>query len=130
MPTRAKRACLEPGCLGYAEAFGRCATHAEPIRQARMREDRADEPGRRFYYTTRWRALRASVLRAEPLCRLCAARGRPEPATEIDHVHRHGGDRRLFWAAANLQPLCHRCHVAKTVQERRGVVVTAERPTL
>lgn len=125
MPSRPKRACLEAGCLGYAEAYGRCATHAEPIRVARARVDRSEEAGRRFYFTTRWRQLRAVVLRAEPLCRLCASRGRPEPATDVDHVRRHGGDTRLFWSRANLQPLCHRCHVGKTVMERRGVVVTA-----
>ena len=119
MPTRPKRACLERGCLAYAETIGRCAEHAAPILRERQRRDRADEPGRRFYHTTRWKALRAAILRAEPLCRACAAQGRPEPATEIDHVLRHRGSAALFWMQANLQPLCATCHIAKTIRERR-----------
>lgn len=127
MPTRAKRACVESGCLGYAEAYSRCAEHAAPIRSRMQARDRSGEAGRGLYFTRRWKALRASVLRVEPLCRLCVFRGRPEPATDVDHVRPHRGDGRLFWSIRNLQPLCHRCHVGKTIAERRGVIVTVER---
>ncbi len=120
MPTRAKRACLEAGCLGYAEAFGRCEAHAAPIRARIQARDRSGEAGRGFYFTTRWKRLRAAVLRAEPLCRHCVAVNRPEPATDVDHVIRHAGDPWRFWAPGNLQPLCARCHARKTVIERRG----------
>lgn len=119
MPTRAKRACLEAGCLGYAERFGRCETHAAPILARQQSADRSAEAGRGFYFTTRWKRLRAAVLRAEPLCRHCAADGRPEPATDVDHIVRHQGDPRRFWDARNLQPLCARHHIRKTVIERR-----------
>lgn len=119
MPTRAKRACLEPGCLGYAERVGRCETHAAPIIARQQARDRSGEAGRGFYFTTRWKRLRAAVLRAEPLCRRCAALGRPVPATDVDHVIRHSGDPRRFWDVGNLQPLCARCHVRKTFVERQ-----------
>ena len=120
MPTRAKRACLEAGCLGYAVQYGRCETHAAPIRARIQARDRSGEAGRGFYFTTRWKRLRAAVLRAEPLCRHCAAVDRPEPATDVDHVVRHGGDVRKFWDPHNLQPLCARCHARKTVVERKS----------
>lgn len=119
MPTRYKRACLEAGCLGYAERFGRCEAHAAPIIARRNAVDRSAEAGRGLYFTTRWKKMRAAVLRAEPLCRDCAAKGRPEPATEIDHVVRHQGNAWRFWDMSNLQPLCARCHARKTFIERR-----------
>ena len=57
-----------------------------------------------------WRKLRASVLRGEPLCRHCQARGLIVPATEVDH--RNGpSDNRL----ESLQPLCKPCHSKQTM---------------
>lgn len=118
MPTRARRACLQPGCGGYAETLGRCAAHAAPIVQAREAARRT-EAGRRWYYTARWRRLRLAVLRAEPLCRRCWTRDqRPVPATDVDHVEPHRGDPRRFWRLGNLQPLCAACHWEKTAEER------------
>lgn len=55
------------------------------------------------------------MLKAEPLCRLCLARGRPVPATEVDHITPKvlgGSDQ-----DSNLQPLCGDCHKAKTAKE-------------
>lgn len=118
MPTRPKRACLTAGCTGYAARFGRCAEHAAPIVAAMERRDRSGEPGRRFYFTTRWKKLRAAVLRREPLCRACEQAGRTTAATDIDHVVRHRGNPALFWSVDNLQPLCGPCHVTKTLVER------------
>ena len=119
MPTKAKRACLEPGCLGYAERIGRCATHAAPILARRQQgKDRSGEAGRGLYFTRRWQALRAAILRAEPLCRACVLVGRVTAATDVDHVRAHRGDVRLFWAQQNLQPLCAACHHRKTAIER------------
>ncbi len=59
-------------------------------------------------YGRRWRKLRLLVLRAEPLCRMCAEIGRTSPATVVDHIKpiRDGGTN----AWDNLQPLCKRCH--------------------
>lgn len=38
------------------------------------------------------------------------ARGRLTPATVVDHVIPHRGDRKLFWDSSNWQPLCVECH--------------------
>jgi 5-methylcytosine-specific restriction protein A len=53
------------------------------------------------------------------LCVQCEAAGRLEPATVVDHVIPHHGDQALFWAEANWQGLCKRCHDAKTAREGR-----------
>lgn len=119
MPTAPKRACLVVGCLGYAEARGRCAEHARPVLEA-LERARRDEPGRQWYHSTRWRTLRRTLLSRRPLCVRCAAEGRPTPATDVDHIVPHRGDPALFWRSTNLQGLCAAHHIAKTREERRG----------
>ena len=62
-----------------------------------------------------WEKRRARLLKAEPMCRLCLAAGRPVPAKEVDHIVSKalgGAD-----DDANLQPLCVACHKAKTARE-------------
>ena len=74
-----------------------------------------------LYRTRWWRRTRQSILRQEPLCRMCAMSGRAETATIVDHITPHRGDPALFYAVENLQPLCHECHASlKQQQETRG----------
>lgn len=63
-----------------------------------------------------WRAIRASVLRAEPLCRMCAQRGRTRAAGCVDHIDANPGNN----DPTNLQPLCSPCHASKTAREDGG----------
>jgi 5-methylcytosine-specific restriction protein A len=55
---------------------------------------------------------RALVLRLEPLCRHCMARGIMTEATEVDHIVAliNGGTDHID----NMQPLCADCHAVKT----------------
>ena len=108
MPQPARRFCATPGC-GIVVARGHCQVHTLMRERLRPNID-----VRQLYQTPRWRYLRAEVLQDEPLCRVCRAEGRVEPATDVDHVVPHRGDLPLFWDRANLQPLCHACHSAKT----------------
>lgn len=59
---------------------------------------------------------RAAVLREEPLCRLCLARGISRASERVDHI------RPLAWggsdARANKQGLCKPCHDEKSAAER------------
>lgn len=71
-------------------------------------------------YGHKWRQLREWVLRRQPLCKECEKRGKIEPATEVDHILKHGGDMKLFWDKNNLQGLCKKCHSAKTAREDGG----------
>lgn len=56
-----------------------------------------------------WRKIRASVLRHEPLCRICKEEGRFTASTQVDHI---SGDASTFESnnINNLRPLCHSCH--------------------
>jgi len=64
----------------------------------------------------RWRKLRRAHLAREPLCRECLKEGKVTPATDVDHVQPHRGDRDKFWNGA-MQSLCKVHHGAKTALE-------------
>ena len=63
-----------------------------------------------------WPKLRAQVLREEPLCRLCQAKGFVV-SREVDHIvpRSQGGTSRR----ENLQGLCIDCHRRKTDRESK-----------
>jgi len=65
-----------------------------------------------LYDSARWRALRAGVLAAQPVC-TCGA-----PTTQVDHVRavRDGG---AALDLRNLEALCKPCHSRKTLRENR-----------
>ena len=52
---------------------------------------------------------------------MCKAEGRITPATVVDHIKPHKGDRALAFDPDNLQGLCKAHHdSAKQSEERRG----------
>ncbi len=63
-------------------------------------------------YGSRWQRARQTFLsRPENvLCRMCQADGTVTPATVVDHVIPHQGDKALFWDTSNWQPLCKMHH--------------------
>ena len=86
-----------------------------------------------FYSNAAWRRLRRVYLAANPLCRHCESRGIITPATDIDHIQpinpenpydtkegRYGQP----LDTANLQPLCHQCHIIKTAKTRNQNIET------
>ena len=60
-----------------------------------------------------WRKLRRMVLSSEPLCRMCIAKGKTVPATDVDHRDNNPANNELI----NLRPLCHECHSLKTQRD-------------
>lgn len=64
-------------------------------------------------YGRQHRKLREQLLRQEPLCRPCKAKGRIRPATIADHIVpiAKGG---AVHDIDNLQPICSECHVDKS----------------
>lgn len=93
-----------------------------------------------MYTTTRWRRLRALVLReANHLCQCkecrsckkcgkqsgsmaltcetCGALLLPKPATVADHRQAHRGRPELMWDRDNLEAMSAECHSAKTAGE-------------
>ena len=107
----ARRMCLQPRCGAVVDG-GYCRAHDPHAERRRPNVD-----VRRWYRTPRWRALRASVLRAEPLC-TGRDDGEPcgRPTTDVDHRQPHRGDLVLFWDRRNLQAKCHACHASKTAK--------------
>lgn len=72
------------------------------------------------YGNQRWRNLRASFLRRNPLCAHCSRVGVNTQATIVDHIIPHEGDMTLMWSADNFQSLCPTCHGAKRMAEEVG----------
>ena len=111
VPYKLRHPCAVPGCPGLADAGQRyCEAHA----------DRQQADNRRIendIYDRRWRRVSKAFLRAHPLCVECEKRGKLTPATVVDHIVPHRGDRKLFWDETNWQPLCKRCHDTKTLTE-------------
>lgn len=113
MPSRPPRPCAHPGCREVVSSGCRCAAH----RVTETRRQKRPDP---FYISTRWRRLRALVLRASPLCALCGA-----VATLVDHIVpiKAGG---ADLDPKNLRSMCASCH-AKLPEhgynsEERGAV--------
>jgi 5-methylcytosine-specific restriction protein A len=71
-------------------------------------------------YTKDWARAAKVFLREHPLCLHCQKLGRLIPANQVDHIKPWRGDRELFWARENWQPLCQSCHSRKTNNEDRG----------
>ncbi len=67
-------------------------------------------------YDWRWRRFRLAFLREHPLCAECERNGMVQPATVVDHIEPHRGDRTKFWQTGNHQSLCATCHNRKTAR--------------
>ncbi|MFN6993727.1 MAG: HNH endonuclease [Aquincola tertiaricarbonis] len=77
---------------------------AQPVEQQRTR-------GRR------WMEIRDRILRRDPLCVPCQAKGVVQASQQVDHripLEQGGTD-----DDANLQGICKACHVEKTAAEQR-----------
>jgi 5-methylcytosine-specific restriction endonuclease McrA len=125
-PSRIARPCSVYPCPEPATVKGKCAAHA---RQADTARNATRSGSLSVYRSTRWRRLRARLLRDRPWCEDPA--GCREAATDVDHVVpiAAGGDP---WDEGNLRPLCHRHHSRKTAtidrrrERERGVAIAAD----
>ena len=108
MPKAPKRPCRYPGCPNLCDKGVYCSQHMK-FSSDRMRGG-AESRG----YDARWRKARTAFLQRNPLCNECMKRGKITPATVVDHIIPHRGDRKLFWDESNWQPLCKCCHDRKT----------------
>lgn len=67
-------------------------------------------------YDRNWRKARAVFLANNPLCAECLKGNKVTPATVVDHVQAHRGDRDKFWTEENWQSLCEYHHNQKTAR--------------
>lgn len=96
----------------------RAERKAKALRERRARYEHArGGTARQRGYNAQWERDRTAYLVAHPLCVECLRQGRVTPATVLDHVTPHRGDRVLFLDPYNRQGLCVPCHGAKTVRE-------------
>ncbi len=108
MPTGAPHSCGQPGCPARVPAGkARCPDH-----ERKRDQERGTSTARG--YDSRWRAYRLTYLRSHPLCVVCSAVGTIEPATVVDHISAHKGDRSRFWDENNHRAVCKRCHDLRT----------------
>jgi len=75
-----------------------------------MDERRGSSAERGYSYA--WQKARAGFLRNHPLCKAHDDKGEVVPATVVDHIVPHRGDRALFWDRRNWQPACRWHHDA------------------
>ena len=76
----------------------------------------------KIYNSKRWKDTRAYILAEQPFCVDCEKEGRVTAATDVDHINNltniyKSGDFDEAYNIDNLQPLCKRCHGAKTRKE-------------
>lgn len=93
----------------------RCECQRQADRERKARHDQRRPNARRRGYNREWEKARREYLAAHPYCRMCG-----NPATTVDHVIPHRGDRALFWFRGNWQPLCARCHNSTKQRQERS----------
>jgi len=78
-----------------------------------------DKSNRSTYNSRRWRKLRLTILRANPICTMCLQKDRYTTANVVDHIEpiNKGG---ATWNVDNLQALCTPCHNSKSATDRVG----------
>src|SRR5690606_16294635 len=84
----------------------RCLCHALPDGRRKLRKDPEQV---RFYRSAQWKALRATVLAEEPVCRICSN----EPATVVDHIDGNWRNN----SRGNLRGLGVRCERRRTARQ-------------
>ncbi|GMA64747.1 hypothetical protein GCM10025859_51870 [Alicyclobacillus fastidiosus] len=115
MPSKPMKPCSKPGCSALTrERY--CEDHKEDIRRYDAERKSSAQRG----YDSRWRKVRLAYLKKHPLCVECERQGRITPATVVDHIVPHKGDKKLFWDSTNWQPMCKPHHDAKTAREDMG----------
>jgi 5-methylcytosine-specific restriction endonuclease McrA len=98
----------------------RCSCQIAATRARNARHDARRPSARERGYDGEWRKARAEYLTMHPHCRECATHGVIRPATLVDHIKPHRGDKRLFWSRTNWQPLCTPCHSREKQRQERN----------
>ena len=121
MPLKFTKYCAHAGCKNYALPGSKyCEQHKADDIQRKAYADRQRLSPQERGYTNAWRKASKAFLVAHPLCAECLKLGITKPATEVDHIIPHKGNKDLFWNQNNWQSLCHECHSRKTVKEDGG----------
>jgi 5-methylcytosine-specific restriction protein A len=104
------------GCGKILDAGTLCQYRQKQQRARKARFDQRRPTARERGYDHRWRKARDQYLQAHPHCQRCG-----KPATLVDHIIPHRGDKALFWFPGNWQPLCTPCHNSAKQREERNL---------
>jgi len=105
MPNKAKKPCSKRGCRELTpNRF--CDTHAKEHMKHYNKHQR--DPKSKNRYGRHWREIRATFLRANPLCALCWKEGNLTAADTVHHIKPLSEGGNNYWG--NLMSLCHSCH--------------------
>ncbi|MBB5227404.1 HNH endonuclease [Treponema ruminis] len=103
--------CTYPGCNCLVSNGTRCPKHKAEKKTIFTQRTKSREY-HNLYQSARWRKTRREFLRENPFCIKCG-----QPSEIADHIIPHRGNEDLFYDKNNLQPMCWKCHSAKTLQE-------------
>lgn len=115
MPSKPMKPCNKIGCPNLTTE-----RYCEQHKQEERRYDRGRGSASQRGYDAKWRKARLRFLRQNPLCVHCLDEDEITPATVVDHIQAHKGDRELFWDEDNWQALCKMHHDIKTAKEDGG----------
>lgn len=110
MPTKPLHPCRRPGCRRLTRS-AYCDEHTP-------RDTRQSAAARGYDY--KWQKASKAFLCQNPWCIECKKKNKRVPATLVDHIIPHKGNKQLFWDRSNWQGLCEPCHNIKTAREDGG----------
>ena len=117
---RAKQICSKIGCNTLIDHHGRCDIHKVKDSERFDYLKKADG-SEQFYNSSKWKLVRASFKKKNPLCEECKANGIITPVYIVDHIverndliNRGDSPYEHKW----LRSLCHACHNKKLRQRR------------
>jgi 5-methylcytosine-specific restriction protein A len=115
MPIKAPRICV---CGNRIAGNAVCICRQRAKAEADKRRPSAAARG----YDSAWSKARSGYLTSHPTCVMVVSGSQcGKPASVLDHVKRHNGNRALFWDKLNWQALCTHCHNSrKQSLERRN----------
>ncbi len=114
MPLKPKKPCSYPGCSKLVQS-GYCDRH-KPKRVPVKRTKQEKQPYHELY-DYKWSKASKTHLNQYPLCIECSLDDKLTPATLVDHITPHAGNKQLFWDRDNWQGLCAPCHGRKSYKE-------------
>lgn len=90
-----------------------CQQAHDKARKARF--DKTRPSARQRGYTVAWERERKLWLHHHPTCAFCG-----QPATVVDHIVPHRGNREAFWNWRDWQSLCQPCHNGRKQRMERA----------
>lgn len=125
MANKPKKPCAKPGCPNLTtEKY--CSEHQALISQERKDRHalydkyKRDKKTEEFYKSGEWIIVRQQALiRDKGLCQECLKNKMISIATEVDHIIPIKVRWDLRLKLDNLRSLCHKCHMAKTAEDKR-----------